>query len=247
MGKGIKRIVTDIKDSIVSILLYLIGGINFLFGSVFMLIVGLFTTGKIFEYLLKMFSRSIVFLGGVRLRIKGRDKLEPGERYILMMNHVNIFDGFLFNGYFPGKLRGIEEESHMSWPVYGMLMKRIGMIPINRKNGRKAFESLKNAATILKEQKGLSIGVMPEGTRTITGKLGKFKKGGFLLAIESGLEIVPIVQIGSYKIKRKTNWIIRPGKVKLVFCNPIPTKGYTRENVNDLMEKVRSTMLLYLD
>lgn len=243
----LKKFFIYIKDVIVSVFLYLIGGIHFIIGAVIIFLVGIFTTGWLFEKLVKMFSKLIIVLGGVRMKVEGRENLIPGGKYILMMNHVNIFDGFTFNWSFPGKVRGIEEESHMSWPVYGPLMKKIGMIPINRKNARRALDSLKKAAELLNEQKNLSIGVMPEGTRTITGKLGKFKKGGFLLAIEAGLDIIPVIQTGSYKIKQKTGWIIRPGKIKMIYEKAISTKGYTRENVRELMDKVRSVMLKHVD
>jgi len=231
----------------VSVFLYLIGGVNFLVGAILIFIVGIFTTGWLFEKLIKIFSKLIVILAGVRVEIEGRENLDPEGKYILMMNHVNIFDGFVFNWSFPGKLRGIEEESHMSWPVYGPLMKRIGMIPINRKSARKAIDSLKKAAEALNDQKNLSIGVMPEGTRTLTGELGEFKKGGFLLAIEAGLDIIPVIQTGSFKVKRKTGWIIRPGKIRLIYEKAISTKDFTRENVRGLMDRVRNVMLKYTD
>ena len=246
--RDLKKLFVFIKDVIVSIFVYLIGFIHFFLGSILILLVGIFTTGWLFEKVVKIFSKMITILAFIRVKIEGvEENLSPDGKYILMLNHVNIFDGFVFNGSFPGKLRGIEEESHMKWPVYGPLMKKIGMIPINRKNARKALESLKRSAELLIEQKNLSIGVMPEGTRTITGKLGKFKKGGFLLAIESGLDIIPVIQTGSYKIKQKTKWMIRPGRIKILYEKAISTKGFTRENVNELMDKVRDVMLKYVE
>ncbi len=236
-----------IKDVVLSIFIYLIEGIHFIIGAIIIFVIGIFTTGWFFEKVIKFFSRMIPILAGIRLKVEGRNNLLPDKKYILMMNHVNIFDGFIFNAAFPGKVRGIEEESHMNWPIYGPLMRRIGMIPINRKNGRKAMDSLKNAAKVLNEQKNLSIGIMPEGTRTINGKIGKFKKGGFLLAIESGLDIIPVIQEGSYRVKRKTNWIIRPGSIKLTYEKPISTKEFDRKNITELMDKVRDVMLKYIN
>lgn len=246
--RDVTKLFVFIKDVFISIFIYLIEAIHFLLGSILILLIGIFTTGWLFEKVVKIFSRLITILAFIRVKVEGvEENLTPDGKYILMLNHVNIFDGFVFNGSFPGKLRGIEEESHMSWPIYGPLMKKIGMIPINRKNARKALESLKRSAELLIEQKNLSIGVMPEGTRTITGKLGKFKKGGFLLAIESGLDIIPVIQTGSYKIKQKTKWMIRPGRISILYEKAISTKGYTRENVNELMDKVRSVMLKYVE
>jgi 1-acyl-sn-glycerol-3-phosphate acyltransferase len=100
---------------------------------------------------------------------------------------------------------------------------------------------------LIRKKKEFSIAVLPEGTRTITGKLGNFKKGGFLLALEAGLDILPMIQVGSFKIKRKKNRIIRPGKIKLVFEKPIPTSGYSKDNIKELIDKTRNVFLQYVD
>jgi len=245
--KPLINLIIYLKDTVVSILIYIVGIINFLIGTIIIFLIGIFTTGKLFELAINIFSKLILFLGGVYVSISGRENIVPGKKYIVMMNHVNIFDGFLLKSTFWKKVRGIEEETHMNWPIYGHLMKRIGMIPINRKNAREALGSLQRAAVKLNEQKDLSVGIMPEGTRTRDGKLSKFKRGGFLLAIESGLDILPITQSGSYKIKRKTNWIIRPGKIKVTINPSIPVEGFTKENLNVLMDQVRNVMLKYVD
>ncbi len=245
--KGLIDLLIYLKDAILSILIYVVGIVNFIIGTIIIFLIGVFTTGKLFELSINVFSKLILFLGGVWMSVSGRENMESGKKYIVMMNHVNIFDAFILKTAFWNKVRGIEEESHMSWPIYGHLMTRIGMIPINRKNARKALDSLKNAAAKLNEQKDLSIGIMPEGTRTRDGKLSNFKRGGFLLAIESGLDILPITQFGSYKIKKKTGWIIRPGKIHVTIDESIPVKGYTKDNINELMDKVRNVMLKYVD
>ena len=164
-----------------------------------------------------------------------------------MMNHINFFDPFLAYGYLPNRARAVEEESHFNWPIYGWLVRRIGLIPINRKSGIKAMRALKKAGEMIRTKKDMSIAVLPEGTRTRTGKLGPFKKGGFLLALEAGLDILPMVQLGSLKVKQKGNWLLKPGKVDLVFEKAISTKEYTRKTVDDLMDKTRTLYLQYVD
>jgi len=164
-----------------------------------------------------------------------------------MMNHINRFDSFLGYAVFPGLARGLEEESHFKWPIYGWMIKRIGMIPINRKSGIKASQSLRNAAELIKQRDNFSVAIMPEGTRTVTGKLGNFKKGGFLLAVESGLEILPMIQVGSEKINMKTSWLIKPGKVEVILEKPISTQDFTKETIDVLMGKTRNTFLEYVE
>ena len=141
----------------------------------------------------------------------------------------------------------VEEESHFKWPVYGWVIRRIGQFPINRKSGRKALETLKKAGELIRNRKEYSIMILPEGTRTLTGKLGNFKKGGFLLALEAGLDILPLIQKGSFHFKRKGHWLLRPRKIALIIEKPISISGYTKENIAELMQKTRDLYLQYVE
>ena len=239
--------IKKIKERLISVLVYAVAVTCFLFCAIVLLMVGIFHTGALFEKLVKFTCKAVIFCAGIRVTLKGTENVDPGKQYIIMMNHVNLFDGFLCYGQFPGKARAVEEESHFNWFIYGWVVRRIGLIPINRKSGRKALAALKKAADLIRERKEFSLAILPEGTRTRTGKLGNFKKGGFLIAIESGLDILPMIQIGSYKIKQKGNWLIRPGKIELLIEKPISTKGYSKENINELMQKTRDLYLKYVD
>jgi len=234
-------------ESVLSIFAWFFGLLAFISGSFILLIVGLFGTGSFFEKTLKNMCRMVVFCVGIRLKVRGTRNIDPDKQYILMMNHVNLLDPFLFYPYFPGRARGIEEESHFKWPLYGRVISRIGQFPINRKSGIKAMETLKKVAELIRNRNDSSVVVLPEGTRTMTGKLGNFKKGGFLLALETGLDILPMIQTGGFKIKRKKDWKIRPGKMELIFESPISIKEYSKEEIADLMERTRATFLKYVD
>ncbi|MGD2086197.1 MAG: lysophospholipid acyltransferase family protein [Candidatus Aminicenantes bacterium] len=239
--------IKNIKNYLVSLIIYLVAGLCFCLWAIFLIIFSIFYTGPLFERLLKIGGKSVLFCAGIRVNITGIENVDPQKQYIVMMNHVNIFDGFVFISRFPGKARGVEEESHFKWPFYGWLIRRMKMIPINRKSGIKAMTALKKAADLIRKKKDFSVAVLPEGTRTITGKLGNFKKGGFLLALETGLDILPMIQVGSFKINRKKSRIIRPGKIHLVFEKAIPTSGYSKDNIKELMDKTRNVFLKYVD
>lgn len=230
----------------ISFFIYFFGLLFFFIAGTLLIIISFFHRGRQFESLIKKFCKILLFLSGVRVDISGIENIKIEKQYIIMMNHVNIFDAFVLYSAFPGKARGIEEESHFRWPFYGWVISRIGMIPINRKNARKALESLKKAGKLIKEKSGFSVVVLPEGTRTRNGKLSKFKKGGFLLSIESGLDILPIIQVGSYKIKKRGKWLIKPGRIKLTFEEPVPVSGYSRMNINELMDSVRQIFEKYI-
>ena len=230
-----------------SLLIWGAGWIWFSLGALSLLLIGIFRAGGLFESWLKGLCRSLVWLCGIRITVSGRENFVPGRQYLLMLNHVNILDAFVFYSSFPGWARGIEEESHFNWPVYGWVIRRMGQIPVSRKSGIKAMESLRRAAALIREKKDYSFMVLPEGTRTRDGRLGPFKKGGFLLALETGLDILPMVQIGASRVNRRGSLLIRPGRVKYVIEKPIPTQGFSRENIGELIEKVRAVFMQYVE
>ncbi len=236
-----------LKEVVVSLYVWIVGPLVLSVWTILLFLVGLCRTGRLFEKMVKGLCRSLVWVSGIRIDTKGIEHIDPQKQYIVMMNHVNLFDGFVFYSRFPGYARGIEEESHFRWPVYGWVIRRVGLIPVSRRSGRKALESLKQAAALIQKKKDFSFIVLPEGTRTITGKLSPFKKGGFLLALEAGLDILPVIQLGSFQIKRKTSWLIKPGRVTLVVEPPVSSHGYTRENIGELMQTVRRAFLRHLE
>jgi 1-acyl-sn-glycerol-3-phosphate acyltransferase len=215
----------------------------FVLGCLVILLVALVYRGRRLEGLIKTCCRLVLFVSGVRFRVRGRENVEAGRRYVVMMNHVNIFDPLIFYAAFPGPARGIEEESHFRWPLYGTILRLIGMIPIDRKNSSKARESIKQAADLVRSRNEFSIGILPEGTRTLDGKLGPFKRGGFHLALETGLDILPIVQKGGYRIIHKGSLLIRPGRVDLTIEPPVPVSGLGKEATGELTDRVRDIFL----
>jgi len=233
--------------SVLSTLIWFVAIIWFFLGTLGVLLIGIFRSGRLFEACVKGLCRSVVWICGIRVTLKGHENYQVGRQYIIMMNHVNIFDGFVFYRSYPGKARGLEDESHFDWPVYGWVIRRMGQIPINRKSGIKAMESLRRAAALIRKDSAMSCAVFPEGTRTRSGMLGPFKKGGFLLALETGLDILPLVQIGAQRINRSKSLLIRPGRIEFIIGKPIPVAGYSKENLVQLMDKVREVFLTYVE
>ncbi|MBM3305156.1 MAG: 1-acyl-sn-glycerol-3-phosphate acyltransferase [Candidatus Aminicenantes bacterium] len=199
--------------------------------------------GKALDTLIKASCRLVLMCCGIRVRTRGGGNMVPGRQYVVMMNHVNFFDPLVFYTGFPGLARGVEEESHFRWPLYGLVLRRIGMIPIARKDTARAIESLARASRLVGERPDHSIAILPEGTRSPDGKLGTFKKGGFHLALETGLDILPVIQKGAYAINRKGSLLIRPGVVEMIVRPAVPVAGYTRETVGGLAERTRGIFL----
>jgi 1-acyl-sn-glycerol-3-phosphate acyltransferase len=230
-------------DRLRSLLIWLIALPVFLVACILVWLGSFVLRGRSLEALLKSGCRAILFICGIRLRVSGRENLEPGRQYIAMMNHVNFFDPLVFQVAFPYAVRGAEEESHFRWPVYGGTIRRLGMFPIDRKNTRQAVDSLRQAAAWIQRRGVFSFGILPEGTRTLDGKIGSFKRGGFFMAVETGFDILPIVQKGSFEIARKGSLLIRPGRVDVTIEPAVPTAGYRKGNIDELIERVRRVFL----
>ena len=133
----------------------------------------------------------------------------------------------------------------MRIPLLGIAMRKAGYIGIERKDPRKAIRSMNLAAEKIKE--GASVAIFPEGTRSVDGRLQQFKKGGFILAIKSGCEIVPVAISNSYQIVPKGSLKINKGSFHIHIGKPISTKGYTRQNVTRLMDLVRGAMMSQME
>lgn len=199
--------------------------------------------GRALERLLKFLCRLVLSVCGIRVHVRGAENVLPGRQYIVMMNHVNFFDPLVLCSGFPGMARGVEEERHFRWPVYGATIRRLGVIPISRRDRTKAVESLRRAAVWIRSRPDYSFVILPEGTRTLDNKLSEFKRGGFLLALETGLDILPIVQTGAFRIARKGSLLIRPGRVELTIEPGVSPAGYTGDKVAELLERVRAVFL----
>ena len=159
-----------------------------------------------------------------------------------MSNHVNIFDVFLLSGYIPNFARGIEQERHFNWPIWGKVTSRYGTIPINQTKLKSAIKSLDKAEEAINS--GTSIIILPEGHRTRTGEMRTFMRGPFLLAQKAKADIVPIAIIGAFEIKSVNHWLISPGTIHLVFGETITheeTKHLSYRDLKDLVkEKIQA-------
>jgi 1-acyl-sn-glycerol-3-phosphate acyltransferase len=182
--------------------------------------------------------RFIVAAFGGRVKVEGMDNFDHKATFIFMPNHVSMFDIPLVGGYIPNLARGVQAAEQFKWPVFGWFITKIGNIPIERKSAHASMRSFQKAAEKIRE--GVSIIVMPEGTRTRTGKLGNFKTLPFHLAKVAKADIVPIGTSGLYRFKSRASWLITPGPIKIKFGKPIyfkETKDLTLEQLRDVVRE----------
>ena len=201
---------------------------------------------KHYDPWMKALVRGLFKVAGIKVTVEGLENIDTKQHYLFMSNHVSLFDVPLIGGFIPNFVRGVEATRQFKWPFYGWAVKRLGNIPIDRKNIHASIKSIHKAQSKL--ETGYSIAIMPEGTRTLDGKLGPFKKLPFHLAKESHTAIVPMGLSGLYTLKAKESWHIQPTPVKVKFGKPIPIEtvdelstidlmNYTRDKIQALIER----------
>jgi 1-acyl-sn-glycerol-3-phosphate acyltransferase len=186
-------------------------------------------------------ARTLLFLAGVRVSISGRKGLSGRESYIFASNHLSAVDILVLLARMPVPFRWLAKDSLFKIPIFGWAMKQAGYIPVEREQGRSAYQSLERAAERIRD--GVSVIIFPEGTRSRDGKLGPFKGGGFVLAIKSGRPMVPVSIRGSYEILPKGRYRITPGRVRVVLGRPVPTDGFKLKERGKLMDQVRKEII----
>jgi 1-acyl-sn-glycerol-3-phosphate acyltransferase len=219
---------------------YLISGLLLLIILVLVLVQSLAGSQKLFDPVLKFLCRSILAVFFIKVKPVGLGSIDPNKAQIFMANHVNIFDVFVLYGYIPNFIRGVELEDHFSWPLWGSITRRMGNIPISHKNVESALKSLDIAQSVISQ--GTSIGILPEGHRTRDGKLQQFMRGPFRLAINSGVDIVPIVMKGLWERKSVKSLFVRPGTVELIFGEPVPSELQEKMSDKELRDRVKELM-----
>lgn len=194
-------------------------------------------SGNPMHKIARFWGKSILVVSGVKVTVKGMSNIDPSAPYIYMPNHQSNFDIPVLLGHLKIQFRWLAKMELLKIPIFGRAMRKAGYISINRYNRQAAFESLKVAADRIKS--GVSVLIFPEGTRSLDGNIRSFKKGGFVLAIDSGIPIVPVVITGTRAIMPRGKLRIHPGHVRMVIHQPIDTSTYTRETKEALMESVR--------
>lgn len=194
-------------------------------------------SGNPMHKIARFWGRSILIVSRIKVSVKWPADIDRSKSYIYMSNHQSNFDIPVLLGHLKVQFRWLAKMELFKIPIFGHAMRKAGYISIDRNKRESAFKSLKNAARKIKS--GVSVLIFPEGTRSRDGKIRPFKKGGFIMAIDSGAPIVPIVISGTRSIMTKGSIKINPGKVSVVVHQPIQTSVYTRETKEALMERVR--------
>ena len=187
----------------------------------------------------RTWSRLILRTTGVTVDVRGLDRLEPGRSYVFVANHQSIYDIPILFWSLPFQLRIMAKESLGRFPFLGWHLRRTGHMLVDR--ARPDGPAIVAWASTL-TSKGLSLIVFPEGTRSRDGGVGRFKGGGFHLALETGLPVVPLSVVGSRHVMLKGRLAAYPGHVRLVVHEPIHTGGMAGSDLKTFAEQVRQVI-----
>jgi putative phosphoserine phosphatase/1-acylglycerol-3-phosphate O-acyltransferase len=183
-------------------------------------------------------------LAGLDIVVKNKHNLEDHRPAVFCFNHQSSADFFIILKLLRKDVTGIAKKELEMTP-FGPIFKAMGAIFIDRTDKKKALESMKNASEILK--KGTSVAIAPEGTRSGSKTLGKFKKGAFHLAIKGGVPIVPIVIKNAYMAMPKGSKIFKPTHIEVVVLDPVDTSEWKPKNIDSYVEEVRNLFLKELE
>jgi 1-acyl-sn-glycerol-3-phosphate acyltransferase len=178
-------------------------------------------------------------IAGEKVTVEGRENIPAGV-CVFAANHTSNADAPAIVGAIPRRIAILGRKSLFDIPVVGTAFRLAKFVPVDRENRDAALGSIKEAVEYIRE--GFSFLVYPEGTRSPDGRLHRFKKGSFAMAIEAGIPIVPVACSGAHRIMKKNSLIIRPGNVTVRFAKPIDASAYSIEQRDELAQRVHDAV-----
>jgi 1-acyl-sn-glycerol-3-phosphate acyltransferase len=185
-------------------------------------------------------ARNWLRLSGVRVRVRGLENLEPQRSYVFIANHRSFLDTAMLFYHLRRRIGILAKKELLKVPILGYGMGFVNILAIDRTNRESALRTTKAATDRLRA--GISFGVFAEGTRARPGELLPFKKGGFYMAVEGGVPVVPVAIKYTDKLMGKGTGIARPGTAEMVVLPPIETTGLSGEDVKRLTERAHAAI-----
>lgn len=189
--------------------------------------------------LARLWARIILAVSLVRVRVRGREKLEPGRPYVYVANHQSYMDIPILFACLPVGFRILAKASLFPIPFLGWYLRRTGNLPISfgRKGVYAEARQLLQAVRYLRQ--GQPLVVFPEGGRSVSGQLEEFRTGIFWAAVKAGAPLASLTIVGSRRVLPCGSWHIRPSRVQLIIDGPVSTEGLQRAQLDALVARVR--------
>jgi 1-acyl-sn-glycerol-3-phosphate acyltransferase len=180
---------------------------------------------------------------GLKVTVEGRENIPSGV-CLFAANHTSNADAAAIVGAIPRRIAILGRKSLFDIPIVGSAFRLAKFVPVDRENRDAALASVKEAVQYIRE--GYSFLVYPEGTRSADGRLGRFKKGSFVVAIDAGVPVVPVACSGAHRVMKKRSLVIRPGRVTVRFGKPVDASAYTVERRDELAQRVHDVIAALL-
>ena len=187
----------------------------------------------------QFWSRSFFWLMFLPVSVDGQEHIVPGQSYVFVANHQSMFDVWLVYGWLPVIFKWLMKAELRKVPFVGTGCKAAGHIFIDRRSTKAAMESLKEVEKQLVN--GVCTVIFPEGTRSLNGEVGRFKRGAFQIAWDLGLPIIPLSLAGCYEVLPKGKPFVYRAPVHMHIGEPIDLKQFS--DPNEAIEAVRNAVI----
>lgn len=201
---------------------------------------------RLYDWIHRTWARSVLAAAGAKVEVEGLENSTPGRAQILVANHQSMLDIWALMAAVPVSLRFVAKKELSRIPVFAAACKAAGHVFIDRTRPGEAAGAIRAAGERMRRQ-GLSLVLFPEGTRSPDGALGRFRRGAFALAIETGADLVPVAIEGGGRILGRDAKRITPGTIRIRLAPPVPLGGLSTEDRDALVEKTRVTVAGMLD
>ncbi len=174
------------------------------------------------------------------LVVSGRENVAPGQPYVAMVNHRSHVDIWAVYAALPLSIRWVMKQELRKIPIFGYCCERMGHLYVQRGNSESARKSMEQAARSIAT--GTTVVFFPEGTRSTGDEMLPFKSGGFRLALEAQVPVLPVSIDGTRDVLPSGEWRYQPGQIRIVIGAPIPTEGRGPDARHALMDETRAAI-----
>ena len=189
----------------------------------------------------RVFSKAMLWSSGTPVHVTGLENIDRQNPQVICCNHQSMWDVWAVAANVPVRNHFVAKKEIRKIPIFGRASESAGHVFVDRGDLASAVESLKMAGRRIKEENSTAV-TFPEGTRSLTGKLQRFKKGPFIMAIEAGVPIVPTIVDGTFDILPKRGFRLRPQPITLKYGTPVDASRFGHEDRDALIMRVHAQM-----
>lgn len=237
-----KRIAIWLYQVYVWLIFYPVGFlVTLIFGWTTVIVSMIWTPRIASRYIASTWARVICWMTPVSVTVEGAENANPSKSYVVVCNHQSQYDIMLVYGWLNLDLKWVLKKELRKIPGVGIGCEKAGHIYVDRSKPELARKAVRDALDSVKD--GVGVLFFPEGTRSLDGKMGPFKKGAFRVATSQKLPILPVTLIGTRDIQKAKSLLIVPGKMRMVIHPAIEVSGADDpETIRELITSTRTAI-----